>query len=616
MNEKTFLLICLILSVIVLIGFTLLGVYSNKKSLTSKTSINAFWIIASGVFLSALIVFFPTYYLNYFIGDEGVFEKIFKSLALSLHNTMRLFVLDGEFDALRDVVVSIGAGKVLSSCYSVYGVILFVLAPILTAGVVLTFVKNAKAYITYAFSLKKQLYYFSELNEKSIILATDVYKNVGKKALIIFLNVDFDNIDDELLSCARRINSVCFSGKEITEISLKPSLKNAIRKLYFISLDQTKNVENALTLIEKYRASSTLNTHDTQFYVFSLNDDASILLDSADNCNIKVRRVDESRNLVYDILRGNELFKNAYLDGDVKKINALILGGGKHGIELLKALYWYCQMVGYEISVTVVDKKVGVKDKFFGNCPEIEKVNGIKIDGDAYVNINFCEDLDVKSLSFRKLLSKSKPFTAVYSMLGDDDLNLNASLTVLEECGRRFDGDKSKFPIINAVVESAQKNKTIQSCGGLKNYSGELYGINLIGDIDVQYSLKIIEQQELEDKALKCHLRWSQTSDDVARDTKKFDCYEYFRRASVSEALYSETRISLNLLIENNLSNEELLKEYEHRRWNAYMRSEGYVFGNRKDSVYKTHPSLIPYERLSIKEKEKDKVVLQASEND
>ena len=101
--------------------------------------------------------------------------------------------------------------------------------------------------------------------------------------------------------------------------------------------------------------------------------------------------------------------------------------------------------------------------------------------------------------------------------------------------------------------------------------------------------------------------------EDIINDTKKFDNYEYFRRASIAEALYSEMRIKLGLLLTGN-DNEEILKEYEHRRWNAYMRTEGYVYGKNKDTVSKTHPSLIPYVRLSNKEKNKDKVVLQASE--
>jgi hypothetical protein len=529
---------------------------------------------------------------------------------------MRLFVLDGEFDALRDLVISTGASEKLSFCYSVYGAFLYVLAPLLTAGFVLTFIKNVQAYFSYAFNTRKQICYFTELNTKSIILATDVFKTVGKKALIVFTNVDFNSVDDDLLEQARIINAICFTGKEITEISLKANKKDVVRKIYFISENQEKNVENALTLINKYRTHAVISSKNTQFYVFSVSEESAILLDNADNSEIKLRRVDESRNLIYEILRGDTLFTKAYEENGVKKINALILGSGKHGTELLKALCWYGQMAGYEIEIHVVDKEVGVQNKFYGACPEIEKFNGKRIDGDAYVNITFHEGVDVESSTFRKLVTTFGKLTVVFAMLGNDDLNIRASIIIREEYGRVLSANENDKPIINATVESPEKSSIINVNGGLKNYTGASYDINILGDINNQYSLAVIEQQELENKGLKCHLRWSQTGEDIINDTKKFDNYEYFRRASVAEALYSETRIKLGLLINDDIDDEELLKEYEHRRWNAYMRTEGYVYGKTKNAVYKTHPSLIPYERLSKKEKDKDKVVLEASEQD
>ena len=574
-------------------------------------------MFASGVFISAVITFFPTYFFNYFEVSDGVFEKVFKSLSLSIHNAMRLFVLDGEFDAIRDVVIFVGADKWVSTCYSIYGAILFVLAPVMTAGVVLAFIKNAKAYFVYYLNNKKEIYYFTELNEKSLILATDVYRVHGDKVLILFLNVNFDGDYQDLLEGANSIKAVCFNGKEINELSLKRKIKNLTRKIYFISENQTKNVENALKLIEKCRNDSVLNSKNTEFYVFSVKKEATILLDNADNSDIKVRRVNESRNLIYELLRNQSIFENAVDDNGVKKIHAVILGVGRHGVELLKALTWYSQMVGFEITIDVVDKSAGVENLIAGSCPELIKYNGKRIDGDAFYNIRFFENMDVNGYSFREMLTKSAGVTVAYAMLGDDDLNVSAAITMREEFNRLIINGENlgvDNPKIFALVESPEKNATISLNGGLKNYAGLSYDINLIGDINSQYSLTVIEQKELEEKGLKCHLRWSQTGEDVINDTKKFDNYEYFRNASIAEALYSEMRVKLGLLFNDLTGDEEDLKEYEHRRWNAYMRSEGYCFGKEKNSVAKTHPSLIPYKRLSESEKRKDQVVLQASE--
>ena len=60
-------------------------------------------------------------------------------------------------------------------------------------------------------------------------------------------------------------------------------------------------------------------------------------------------------------------------------------------------------------------------------------------------------------------------------------------------------------------------------------------------------------------------------------------------------------------------SEEELwgLRRLEHRRWNAYMRSEGYSFGGDKtpagrNDLAKIHHCLVPFDELSLKDQQKD----------
>ena len=53
------------------------------------------------------------------------------------------------------------------------------------------------------------------------------------------------------------------------------------------------------------------------------------------------------------------------------------------------------------------------------------------------------------------------------------------------------------------------------------------------------------------------------------------------------------------------------IEKLEHRRWNAYMRSQGYVFsGSLKDesrnNLAKAHNKLIPFDMLSEEDKRKD----------
>jgi hypothetical protein len=48
------------------------------------------------------------------------------------------------------------------------------------------------------------------------------------------------------------------------------------------------------------------------------------------------------------------------------------------------------------------------------------------------------------------------------------------------------------------------------------------------------------------------------------------------------------------------------LRVLEHRRWNAYMRTEGYVYAETRNNLAKTHPCLVKFDELPLKEQEKD----------
>ena len=48
------------------------------------------------------------------------------------------------------------------------------------------------------------------------------------------------------------------------------------------------------------------------------------------------------------------------------------------------------------------------------------------------------------------------------------------------------------------------------------------------------------------------------------------------------------------------------LRILEHKRWNAYMRSEGFTYAEKRNNLAKTHHCLVPFDELPLKEQEKD----------
>lgn len=608
MTLTLFCLLSLVISILILVSTIILSVVLHKRDMVKDNVIRKgivikpFQVFLIGFFIAAAVVFYPVYYTDFFVEDMG-FVKVFKSILLSIHNVLRLFVLDGEFDNINSFLCnSVGVSSNVGVTYSVYAALIYIVAPTLTAGVVLSFFKGASAFIKYSLHFHSDIYILSDLNEKSIILAQDILTNKTDKRrkLVVFTDVFEKDEEDnsELVSHAKRLGAICLR-KDILEVGLKRS-NNIYRKIYLIGDDEDKNIQQALTLIEKCKNVPHYNTDKTQIYAFANSVDSEVLLDSIDNGAVKVRRINENRNLIIHTLNNYSIFKDARQVNDKKEISIVIVGLGAYGVELLKAVCWCGQMPGYNITIHAFDKDSDGAAKIKSIAPELIEYNGKEITGEPYYKIVFHDNIEVRSYEFQEALSKINFISSAFVTLGDDELNIETAMRMRVQFGRDSISADKHIPSIFAVVYSMSKTK-VASNGGLKNMQDENYGISLIGCVKSRYSIASVEQSELETEGLNCHLYWV-THVDEADAIEKYNKYEYYRRSSIAEAIYLRFREKLISDCE-----PEILKEYEHKRWSAYMRSEGYIgLGEQKDYISKTHPLLVPYQNLSAKEQNKD----------
>ena len=124
-----FCLVALILSVSLLVLAVVGSAYLHKqqrkrgKEEEGSVPISPFRLFLIGFFLACVALFFPVYYLDYFTTEVAVARE-FKSLLLSLHNTMRIFILDGDFDTIGAVVSNTeNVRSAVGVAYSVYGAV-------------------------------------------------------------------------------------------------------------------------------------------------------------------------------------------------------------------------------------------------------------------------------------------------------------------------------------------------------------------------------------------------------------------------------------------------------------------------------------------------------------
>ena len=589
---------CFILSISCIFLSAVFAVAINKGKLSKKHKVGLFKSLFAGVFVAALFMFFPIHSVT----AEATVLGGWRAFLLSVFNSMQVFAIGCEFGVVKESMVFCPDG--LDILYQVWAATLFVLAPIFTFGFVLSLFKNLCAYLKYLWAFNKETYVFSELNEKSLVLANDV-KTKNKKAAVVFTDVFEDNEENtyELIENAKRLGAICFK-KDILVIDFKKHSKKKSIYFFTIGFNEAENQNQSLKLIENYR-----DRENTHIYVFSTKIESELLLTSIDKGMVKVRRINEVQSLVNRVLyeRGCVLFDSAgEMSNGNKKISAIVVGMGSYGAEMVKALAWFGQMDGYRLEINAFDRDPLSEERFIAIAPELMSpdYNGVDIEGEAQYKITVHPGVDVTSITFANEISKITDATYVVVALGNDDVNINTAVNL-----RMYFERMKIHPVIQAIVYNSQQKKALE---GIKNYRGQEYDIDFIGDVASSYTEDVIIDSELEENALKRHLKWG--------EEEEFWTYEYNYRSSIASAIHMKARIKCGIpgadKKEEDLSENErtIIETLEHRRWNAYMRAEGYIFSGSTDKssrndLAKMHHDLVEYSSLTEEVKRLDSKV-------
>ena len=571
--------------VLVILAFLspILGKIKYKK----KRIINPFHILLAAVFISAAIMYFPMYYELF---KEEELQGL-KSILLSIFSSLRVFLVDGEYNFVSEHIA--GLSGWVYTAYSVHATFLFVAGPLLTFGVVLSFFKNLQAYKRYFTGFFRETYIFSQLNEGSLLLAEGI-KSEKRRPLIIFTDVSESEEKDRLsdFEKAEQLGAICFR-KDIA--SIRFGFHCPGRKLNFFMVEEAddKNIKYALELIGRYK-----KRRETEVYVFSESIMSQMLLSGAKWGKVTVHRVDRIQSLISRTLydTGYEtIFKHA-ADTANKNICAVIVGLGKHGMEMLKALPWFCQMDVYSAQLHAFDSRSDIEGEFMRVCPELMKMqNKVSIGDpeDAHYSITLHQGVNTNSHDFFSELSKLGNITYIFIAQGSDEQNIRTAVEIRAFLGRRGVNPKIQTVIYNSDLK--------EEFSHLKNQ-----GISIVGDLRSSYSPDVVMNSKLVDLALERHKKWG-------GDEESFWKSEYNYRSSTASVIHKKMKIACGIPGANiddpqkrNPIDRVNLRMLEHRRWNAYMRSEGYVYDKKKDHTLKTHYDLVRFSKLDPKTQEND----------
>ena len=406
--------ICFLLSVFISAAGAVISARLFRKKEKQNSDTLGFFALAITVFVSACVMFFALAYTNDY---EGAIGGEINAVLLAIRKSIGIFVVDGDFAFFSENMQ--GMLPAFVPFASAYMTLLVIAAPLFTFGFLLSFFKNLSSAIRFSLKSHAQVYVFSELNEKSLVLAADLKKNNSHRA-VVFCDV-FENDDErfgELLESAKKLNAIFFE-KDILDINFEKHAGHGSVYFFITGKDETENINQALGLVDQYGAFES-----THLYLFSNSISGEVLLFSGKQHKMKVHRVNESLAMIHNALYQDPsvVFENTSAvtpEGD-KVISAVLIGLGGYGMESLKTLVWYGQMDGYRIKIDAFDRDENAESRVAYLCPEImdELYNHKYVPGEASYSVRVHSGIRVGTKEFADRISQLRQASFVLVSLG------------------------------------------------------------------------------------------------------------------------------------------------------------------------------------------------------
>lgn len=516
----------------------------------------------------------------------------FKDNSIKLTNAIYYALKSITLNEDINVLSKINLHSVFGCIYFIWINVFLIALPFFTVSTLIAFI--GELFTNYKFrKLKnKNLYFFSEMNEKSIMIAK-CYVNSNNVVI-------FTNVENNKWNKSDGFKSIKLSEK-INEVNLN-NYNNIT--VYLISKNEEQNLNDALEIMEKYK------NEKIKVYVINNTEEAPIILDSANREIIKklkendnkeyvnVEIVNEAERAIFNLLDKKPLYAGT-IDNT---ISLLIIGLGQVGKEFLKDALWCGMMIGYRFKALVIDIKADeIKKNIEIETPEL--LNNYNI---TFVNA------DIKSPDAIEAIKQVNDINYILVSMETDNKNLDTAI----DLRRLFIKDYERKPIINIWIQNEYKKQQVNK---LINENQTAYDINSFGSVkDMYFDNKIVDS-DIEKIGEKIHKAYGGNPADYYLN-------EYNKRSSRASGLHVKYKL-YSILRENYSNNlnenlkmfreiyteelEEVLAKNEHDRWNAYMRTIGYtkatiddvkryypILKDHKDYLGRRHPALVPFEEL------------------
>ena len=595
-------LIAILVSVVILlIGFWF--VRKNRGDLKKQSL-----IMTAAISLSITCLTFQYFQLS-------AHNTLFATLAAIRYGTQAI-----TMNVNGDIAYSLNLSQPLFTIYSLLLSALYILGPLCASMFILGFSRSVVEYLR--FRQKGHVHVFSELNERSVVIASSLYKK-RPDSMRVFCQTE--NASEALKTKARASHSLLVRYDE-TKLRLRKKRKYHFYEIFDdhnLTLKRTAELVSVLNKQKKPVSATTrvFINHDQLEMVRNIDERIN-----ADGYNVRIRYIDENQaeatELFHHMMNTMQIGQKGY------HYNLLIIGCGQCGLSIFRTAAWLMVLPESTYTIHLVDKNARtIASNLKEECPEFfnAPLEAYFTDDPTGKNYDIVfHDLDVKNAAFSDLLNTISVPDLIVVALKEDNLNHQIATKLCRIFAS--ESDALSVPPLAARMRSKETSTLISG-------SAPIY---YFGSIEKRYDYNNLIHPELEEAAKVVHRSYYRSNEWTPEIEHEFYRYVNYE-SSFGQALAMIARrryilaskpsnIDSDAWIKEKLSDEKYLSFLgfaEHDRWNAYQRINGWRCASLeqtrviaestggakvKNDALLLHPAMVSCQELQKREEDIDSI--------
>lgn len=448
-----------------------------------------------------------------------------------------------------------------------------IVTPTMTAGTVLVFLLRR---LPRPVLPPLKCHIFSALDEHTLLLAKSI---AGQEhAHFIFLRTRREAVSADLLPELKELRCQCWPYTEADLVRRHLSLRLRPLCFYFLTENSEDNLQQMDDFLSQAKAGSLFRLPGSrELFLLSEGTSSPMLIDNlrgkyADLPGTELRLLDRYRAMSSYLLKNASLYE-ARRSGDVR---VLMLGMGRVGQSILRTALSMGAMPGRDTSFHLFDLKADqILDTMKQQYPDLTVGHTVT----AF-------PLDAESAKLREHLD-AHPFDYLVVALGDDERNLRTASLLYRFYRRKYwNGDLKELPRICVNLEDAVKRRSSMEIYPDRSRSPWEPGFTVFGTDEETFSTDVLLPRGTWLAARKLHTL-------LSGQAPKANWCEYERRSSCAAVdhapvyvaavrpswEYGSNEAEYLTRLQPHLSD---LIDVEHKRWMAYVRSEGMTLADEQ----------------------------------